>query len=135
MNAALHAVAADTNVMVAYLEKREAAAEDVQRIHQALTQGELFLPPMVLAELFSAPASAAFDNEADSFSILEPRAGYWMRAARLRRKLLDRRLKSRMADALIAQSCIDYNIPLVTRDRDFRHFSDHGLKLFMPPVH
>jgi len=31
---------------------------------------------------------------------------------------------------LIAQSCIDYEAPLITCDSDFRHFSKHfGLKL------
>jgi len=35
------------------------------------------------------------------------------------------------ADALIAQSCLDQFAPLVTRDRDFRHFAQAaGLQLF-----
>ena len=38
-------------------------------------------------------------------------------------------LKAGLADALIAQSCIDHNVPLVTHDRDFRHFVKAGLKL------
>ncbi len=29
----------------------------------------------------------------------------------------------RMADALIAQSCLDHDVALVTRDRDFRNFA------------
>ncbi|MGE5443109.1 MAG: hypothetical protein ACM3SR_00715 [Ignavibacteriales bacterium] len=28
----------------------------------------------------------------------------------------------KQADTLIAQSCLDYDTPLITRDRDFRHF-------------
>jgi len=28
-----------------------------------------------------------------------------------------------VADALIVQSCIDQSTPLVTRDKDFRHFA------------
>jgi len=41
-----------------------------------------------------------------------------MRAAVLRQKK-----KARVADALIAQSCLDQSIPLVTRERDVRHFA------------
>jgi predicted nucleic acid-binding protein len=36
--------------------------------------------------------------------------------------VLAKRRKARLGDALIAQSCIDGAIPLLTRDRDFRAF-------------
>jgi predicted nucleic acid-binding protein len=39
-------------------------------------------------------------------------------------------IRAKTADALIAQSCIDHDVALITRDRDFRHFVRHcGLKL------
>jgi predicted nucleic acid-binding protein len=39
-------------------------------------------------------------------------------------------LKAKVADALIAQSCIDHDVALITRDRGFRHFAKHcGLRL------
>jgi predicted nucleic acid-binding protein len=53
---------------------------------------------------------------------LEP--GYWQRAGLLRAKVLSKRRKARLGDALIAQTCIDRKIPLLTRDRDFRAFAD-----------
>ena len=37
--------------------------------------------------------------------------------------------KAPLADALIAQSCMDHDIPLITRDGDFRNFRRAGLKL------
>jgi hypothetical protein len=37
--------------------------------------------------------------------------------------VLATRRKVRLGDALIAQSCIDQGIPLITRDRDFRAFA------------
>jgi predicted nucleic acid-binding protein len=44
--------------------------------------------------------------------------------------LLARKLRARLPDTLIAQSCIDHDIPLIARDTDFRHFAKHcGLKL------
>jgi hypothetical protein len=37
---------------------------------------------------------------------------------------LAKRRKARLGDALIAQSCIDHGIPLLTRDRDFCAFAE-----------
>jgi predicted nucleic acid-binding protein len=48
--------------------------------------------------------------------------------------VLKRRRKARLGDALIAQSCIDRGISLLTRDRDFRSFADAvGLDLVIRP--
>ena len=48
------------------------------------------------------------------------------RAGILRARLHAHRLTFRLADSLIAQSCLDHNLALITRDRDFRHFAQHG---------
>jgi hypothetical protein len=56
--------------------------------------------------------------------MIEIEPGYWQRAGVLRAKVLSKRRKARVGDALIAQTCIDRGIPLVTRDRDFRAFTD-----------
>ena len=37
-----------------------------------------------------------------------------------------RGLKARLADALVAQSCIDHGVSLIARDADFRHFARFG---------
>lgn len=56
--------------------------------------------------------------------------GFWERAGLLRSRRLARGRKARLADTLIAQSCLDHDTELVTRDADFRHFSGViGLKL------
>ncbi len=56
---------------------------------------------------------------------------YWQRAGINRSKLISKKLKARLADTLIAQSCIDHQVPLITRDTDFRHFVKYcGLSLF-----
>lgn len=47
----------------------------------------------------------------------------------MRSMLLSMTLKAKLPDVLIAQSCIDHDIPLITYDRDFRHFVRAGLKL------
>jgi predicted nucleic acid-binding protein len=37
--------------------------------------------------------------------------------------VLAARRKARVADVLIAQSCLDHAVALITRDRDFRNFA------------
>ncbi|HTV04522.1 MAG TPA: PIN domain-containing protein [Acidobacteriaceae bacterium] len=55
--------------------------------------------------------------------------GFWHRAGKLRAKALARKRKARVGDALIAQCCIDADIALITRDGDFKAFSQ-TLNLF-----
>ena len=89
------------------------------------------LPPATLAEALSNPRTAkAAGALLAPLPLLEPKPGYWLRVAASRAKLIGKGLKARLADALIAQSCIDADVKLITRDRDFRHFATHcGLKL------
>ena len=88
------------------------------------------VPPVVLAELFSNPRMRADVREAlRSIDILSIREGYWERAGELRASLRAKGLKAKLADCLIAQSCIDNDAPLITYDRDFRHFESAGLRV------
>lgn len=122
-------IAADTSSMVAYLSGQ--SGEDVQRVVAALTGGELVLPPAVVTEILSG-TDAPSDLEADLADLISVPLGegYWTRAGLTRRKLHKNGLKAKVADALIAQFCIDNDLALITRDRDFRHFARHcGLKL------
>lgn len=122
-------IAADTSSLIAYFSG--ASGPDVARIDAALASGELALPPVVLTEVISDPAAgAAVEEHLSEVRILEPMPGYWIRAGQTRRNLLLHGLKAKVADALIAQACIDHDVELVTRDRDFRHFAEHcGLRL------
>jgi len=55
--------------------------------------------------------------------LLQVASGDWQRAGVLRAKVLATRRKARLGDALIALTCIDQNIPLITLDRNFRAFA------------
>jgi len=48
--------------------------------------------------------------------------GFWHRAGRLRARVLARKRKARLGDALIAQCCIDADIALIARNGDFKAF-------------
>lgn len=89
------------------------------------------LPPAVVAEALSAPeADAAVAALIDSLQVLPILDKYWHRVGQLRRLMRLRSRRSRLGDALIAQSCLDHNVPLITRDGDFRAYAEFcGLKL------
>ena len=122
-------IAADTSSLVAYFEGSRGS--DVELIEDALSQGALCLPPVVLTELLSEPSSRAkLAPIVAEWRLLAVTSEYWFRASETRSRLIAKGLRARLPDALIAQSCIDHDVLLIARDEDFRHFAKHcGLKL------
>jgi predicted nucleic acid-binding protein len=116
-------IAADTSTWVAFLEGR--AGEDARLLDKALADRQVVMVPVVLTELLSDPKLPTEVAETLSgVPLIEIGSGYWRRAGELRAKVLAKRRKARLGDALIAQSCIDRSVPLLTRDRDFRTFAE-----------
>jgi len=116
-------IAADTSTWIAFLQGDN--GEDAQLLDQALADRQVLMVPAVLTELLSDPKLPSV--VAESLSSVPPvdlTSGYWQRAGSLRAKVLAKRRKARLGDALIAQSCIDRAIPLITRDKDFRAFAE-----------
>lgn len=122
-------IAADTSSIIGYLKNDP--DERVGRLARSLDNQTLWLPPPVVAELRAGAAShALLDKLLNDAPMLTLADGFWDRAGRTRRTLLAKRLKARMVDALIAQCCLDADVPLLTLDSDFRHFEAHcGLRL------
>jgi predicted nucleic acid-binding protein len=115
-------IAADTSSIVAFLQGE--AGDDTDIIQSALDHQQLVLPPVVLTEILSDPAlPRAVRTLLAGLPILDLEPGFWERAGVLRAAVLKQKKKARVADALIAQSCLDQSTPLVTRDQDFRHFA------------
>lgn len=115
-------IAADTSSWIAFLEG--GSGEDVQLLDRALEDGQVVMVPVVLTELLSdASLPAHVVKTISDLPLLQVASGYWQRAGVLRAKVLATRRKARLGDALIAQTCIDQSIPLITRDRDFRAFA------------
>lgn len=116
-------IAADTSTWIAFLEG--APGHDTQLLDQTLADRRVLMIPAVFTELLSDPllSSAVAESLMDVPMIdLEP--GYWQRAGLLRARVLSKRRKARLGDALIAQTCIDRKIPLLTRDKGFRAFAE-----------
>ncbi|MCX6619465.1 MAG: PIN domain-containing protein [Acidobacteria bacterium] len=122
-------IAVDSSSWLAYLSG--ATGRDVEVLDLAVSQEQAVLPPVVLAELFSDPKlPAKTAQRLKELPLLEVLDGYWERAGSLRSRVLARGWRARLADCLIAQSCLDHDVPLITRDSDFGHFVPAGLKLF-----
>jgi predicted nucleic acid-binding protein len=116
-------IAADTSTWIAFLEG--AKGQDVDLLDRALQDRQVLMVPIVLTELLSDPKLPT--SVADTLSdvpMIEIEAGFWQRAGALRAKILAKRRKARLGDALIAQNCIDRGVALITRDRDFHAFVD-----------
>jgi predicted nucleic acid-binding protein len=124
-------IAADTSTWIAFLEGER--GKDTQRLDKALEDRQVLMVPVVLTELLSDPKLPS--NVAGTLSdvpMVDVEPGYWQRAGALRARVLSKRRKARLGDALIAQSCVDRGIPLLTRDWDFRSFVDAaGLDLVL----
>jgi predicted nucleic acid-binding protein len=125
-------IALDSSSLIAYLGGDRGA--DVDAVELAFEQRQGVLPPVVLSELLSEPRLPSEVREwLLRLPLLEVVEGYWERAGLLRSLVLRRGRRAALADALIAQSCLDHNAPLVTRDVDFSGFARlAGLRLFAP---
>jgi len=124
-------IAADTSTWIAFFEGEP--GEDVEMLAQALVDRQVMMAPVVLTELLSDPGLPvhAARTLAD-VPLLALEDGYWERCGRLRARVLGKKRKARLGDALIAQSCVDHGVALLTRDRDSRTFVDAaGLKLLI----
>ncbi len=115
-------IALDTSSLVAYLSDDK--GRDVEAVEVALAERQACLPPAVLAELLSDPRLPAETSGAlKQLPMLPVTDGYWERVGALRAAVIAQKKKARLADALIAQSCLDHRVPLITRDTDFRNFA------------
>jgi hypothetical protein len=116
-------IAADTSSWISFFEGDE--GEDVSALAEALRTRQVVMPPPVLTELLSDPElSLSVAQTLLELPMVPLKDGFWYRAGKLRSKALARKRKARLGDALIAQCCIDANIPLLTRDADFKAFSE-----------
>jgi predicted nucleic acid-binding protein len=122
-------IAADTSSLINFLQA--SGTPDASLVRDALHADRLWLPPPAQTELLSSPlVGAAYDQLVLGARLLPFAPGFWERAGHSRRLILSKGLRARLADALIAQCCIDADAPLITSDADYRHFERWcGLKL------
>jgi predicted nucleic acid-binding protein len=122
-------IAVDSSSLIAYLSGGHGT--DVDATALAMEHRQAALPPVVLTELVSDPTlSSDVKGLLTALPMLAVLDGYWERAGLLRARILAQGRKARLADTLITQSCLDHDVELVTRDRDFIAFAHAaGLRL------
>ena len=122
-------ITADTSTFIDLFRGRETA--ETHQLADGLRRKTFRLAPPVAAELLSFPGDQG--DLLPMLARLKPlpiTEGFWERVGTNRRRLLALGLKAKLADALIAQCCLDSDAELIASDRDFRHFAAHcGLKL------
>ena len=111
-------VIADTSVWIEFLAGREADA-----LEEALAQGVVVLPPIVVAELVSGARvprqrDAIVDLVRD-LPVHDTPVDHWMRVGDLRRALAMKGIAVSTPDAHVAQCALELNGFLLTRDRVF----------------
>ena len=117
-------IAVDTNILIYYLEGKDGYFSE--KVDDAILSEKLYLAPVVVTELLSEPnLNEMCEDIINRQPVLAIKEGYWQRAGKLRRTLLEKGLKARLPDVLIAQSCIDWQVPLISSDTDFRHFQEY----------
>lgn len=115
-------ISADTSTWIAFLQGEH--GEDTDLLDRALADKQIIMAPVVFAELSSDPKlDADLGRALAGLPFMEIQDGFWERAGGLRAGVLAQRRKARLGDALIAQACLDHQIPLITRDRDFQAFA------------
>ncbi len=124
----------DTSAMIAFLEGK--TGRDVELVDQALLDQVGAFSPVAVTELLSdTTLPPSVKNIILEIPVLPITEGFWERAGLLRAKLIHRKHKAKLADTLIAQTCLDHHVPLVTRDTDFAHFKKvSALKVFLEPT-
>jgi len=111
----------DTSALIAYLEG--ATGADIDLVDQAFSDEIGVLSPVTVTEVLSDPRLRPAVRQAIlDLPVLTMTDGFWERAGLLRAMALRHGQKAKLADALIAQNCLDHHATLVTRDRDFRIF-------------
>ncbi len=122
-------IAADTSVWIDFFDTN--SGKESQALESALIEGRITVPTPVYFELMSAPGITSKTAQIfEELPRLEISDGFWTRAAELRRKILLENKKARSMDCLIVQNCLDHKVALIARDKDFRHFLSHGLRLW-----
>lgn len=122
-------IAVDSSTMIAYIQGDQGA--DIELLDRSIENNQLVLPPPVLTEVLCDPSLPSMHRALiTALPVLELTEGFWIRAAESRARVLSQKLRARLGDTLIAQTCIDHDVALIARDGDFRHFEKYcGLKL------
>ena len=89
------------------------------------------MAPAVLSELLSSTQMIPTVEKALlEMPFASPSPDFWKDTGKLRRQLAKQGVNATLADCLVAQSCLEQDLPLLTRDKGIKKFSEKiGLAL------
>lgn len=115
-------VIVDTSVWIDFFAGRSTAA-----IEDALAQGVVVLPPVVVAELVSgarrAKDRAAIADLVREIPLHETPLAHWVRVGELRCRLQEKGIAVSTPDAHVAQCALDRDAVLLSRDAVFQRIA------------
>ena len=92
-------IAVDSSTLIAYLQKD--ISRDTEILQRAILEDAVALCPLVITEMTSILLDAAARELLKKFPRLEFKEGFWERAGESRYRLIGKKLKARVADAVI----------------------------------
>ena len=115
----------DSSVLISFLHGEQ--NPEVDRLVELLTTERAILCPSTVTEILSDPKGGGqLDPSFADIPVIPIQDGFWERAGLLRAAVRRAGRKAALGDALIAQSCLDADLALLTRDRDFEAFAQIG---------
>jgi predicted nucleic acid-binding protein len=120
------AIVVDTSIWVEFFRGRE-----LPRLEQALSDGDVVLPPIVAAELASAPLAVRERERLEGFlrdlPLAETPLAHWFRVGALRAAAAKKGLTVSTTDAHIAQVAIDLGGVVWSADEVFGRLAAKSL--------
>lgn len=115
-------VVVDSSVWIEFFRGRTFPA-----LEEALAEGRVLLPPIVVAELTSGAQSRGDSRRVQELlrelDLVETPRDHWIRVGELRRELRARGLAVSTPDAHVAQCALDVEGVLLSTDAVFRHIA------------
>ena len=122
----MSALVVDTSSWISYFKDL-----NNEIISSALREGRVHLPPIVIAEIFSAKLSISDQKKMTEFlsTLGECQCDFshWIKVGELRRDLAKVGVHVSTPDAHIAQCALDIGAELLTEDKIFEHIQKHKL--------
>jgi len=116
------AVVVDSSVWIDLFRGR-----DFPALEEALAEGRVLVPPLVIAELVSGATSRGdakrVEDLVQELDLVETPRAHWVRVGELRRRLRGRGLSVSTPDAHVAQCTLDVGGVLLSTDAVFRRIA------------
>lgn len=118
----MSAVVVDSSVWIEHFRGR-----DFPALEEALAEGRVLVPPLVIAELVSGATSRGDARKVadlvQDLELVETPLAHWVRVGELRRRLRGRGLSVSTPDAHVAQCALDIRGVLLSTDAVFRRIA------------